>query len=96
MADRGILVQDLFASQDVQVNTPTTMKGVNQLPAQTVVKDRRIASKRVHVERVIGLAKTYKILANELDHSKTPYGGRIFFVCFILSNFRKNIVPKFC
>ena len=96
MADRGILVQDLFAGQDVQVNTPTTMKGVNQLPAETVVKDRRIARKCVHVERVIGLAKTYKILANELDHSKTPRGGKILFVCFILSNFRKNIVPKFC
>lgn len=96
MADRGILVQDLFASQDVQVNTPTTMKGVNQLPAETVVKDRRIASKRVHVERVIGLAKTYKILENELDHSQTPLGGKIYYVCFILSNFRSNIVPKFC
>ena len=95
MADRGILVQDLFASQDVAVNTPTTMKGVNQLPADTVVKDRRIASKRVHVERVIGLGKTFKILQGELDHSKTPMGGRIIFVCNILSNFRRNIVPRF-
>ena len=95
MADRGMLVQDLFATQNVQVNTPTTMKGVNQLPAETVVKDRRIASKRVHVERVIGLAKTYKILANELDHSKVPLGGRIIFVCFMLSNFRKNIMARY-
>jgi hypothetical protein len=95
MADRGILVQDLFAGQNVNVNTPTTMRGRNQLPAETVVKDRRIASKRVHVERVIGLAKTYKILQNELDHSRTPVGGRILCVCFVLSNFRSNIVPKY-
>ena len=90
-----VSVQDLFAAQNVQVNTPTTMKGVNQLPADIVVKDRRIASKRVHVERVIGLAKTYKILHNELDHSKTPLGGRIIFVCFVLSNYRKNIMTRF-
>jgi hypothetical protein len=95
MADRGIMVQDLFAGQNVRVNTPTTMKGVNQLPAVTVVKDRRIASKRVHIERVIGLGKTYKILQNELDHSKTPVGGRIFYVCFVLCNFRGNIVPQY-
>lgn len=96
MADRGILVQDLFASQNVQVNTPTTMRGVNQLPAATVVKDRQISSKRVHVERVIGLGKTFKILQGELDHSRTPIGGRIFFVCFVLCNFKSNIVSKYC
>ena len=44
------MVQDLFASKDVKVNTPTTMKGRTQLPADIVVKDRKIASKRVHVE----------------------------------------------
>jgi hypothetical protein len=50
MADRGIMVQDLFAAHDVAVNTQTTMRGKNQLPADVVVSDRRIASKRVHVE----------------------------------------------
>ncbi|XP_069105886.1 uncharacterized protein, partial [Argopecten irradians] len=57
MADRGIMVQDLFASKDVQVNTPTMLKGKSQLEAEDVVRDRRIASKRIHIERVIGLAK---------------------------------------
>ncbi|CAC5392327.1 unnamed protein product [Mytilus coruscus] len=31
MADRGIMVQDLFAAQDVKVNTPTMLKGKSQL-----------------------------------------------------------------
>ena len=96
MADRGILVQDLFASKDVKVNTPRTMKGRTQLPADVVKEDRRIASKRVHVERIIRLAKTYKIISTKLDHSRTPYGGRIIFVCFALCNFRINIIPKHC
>ena len=96
MADRGIMVQDLFASKDVQVNTPTTMRGKNQLEPETVVKDRRISSKRVHVERVIGLAKTYKILKQHLSHQKTKIGGRIIYVCFVLVNFRPNIVSNFC
>ena len=57
MADRGIMVQDIFASKDVFVNTPTMLKGKSQLEAETVVRDRRISSKRIHVERIIGNAK---------------------------------------
>ena len=96
MADRGIMVQDLFASQGVRVNTPRTMKGRTQLPADVVVEDRKIASKRIHVERVIGLAKCYKILQTKMDHSRTPAGERIIYVCFALVNFRLNIVPRHC
>lgn len=95
MADRGIMVQDLFANNDVQVNTPTFLKGKSQLDAHEVVHDRRVASKRIHVERVIGLAKRYKILKGELSHSKLQLGSRIIFVCFVLSNFRNCIVDKF-
>ena len=55
MADRGNMVQDLFAQDDLHVNTPTMFKGKSQLEPEEVVKDRRIASKRIHIERVFGL-----------------------------------------
>ena len=38
MADRGIMVQDLFACKNVYVNTPTMLKGKHQLELETVVK----------------------------------------------------------
>lgn len=94
MADRGIMVQDLFANYDVTVNTPTMLKGKSQLEPEEVVKDRRISSKRVHVERVIGLGKTYKILTQPLSASKVHLGSRILYVRFMLSNFRKSIVNR--
>jgi len=56
MADRGILVQDLFSNKNVSVNTSTMLKGKTQFEPHEIVRDRRIASKRIHVERVIGLA----------------------------------------
>lgn len=93
MADRGIMVQDLVCSLDVTVNTPTTMRGVNQLPAETVVKDRKIASKRIHVERVIGYAKTFKILEH-LSTTSMPLSKKIIHVCLLLVNFRDCIVAK--
>lgn len=94
MADRGIMVQDIFATKDVHVNTPTMLKGKSQLEPEDVVKDRRIASKRIHIERVIGLAKTYKILKKDLPVSKIHLGSRITYVCFMMSNFRSSIVNK--
>lgn len=94
MADRGIMVQDLFACRDVAVNTPTFLKGKSQLEAHEVVKDRRISSKRIHIERIIGLSKSYKILKHGIPCSKILLGSRIVFICFAISNFRKCIVHK--
>ena len=50
MADHGFNMQDLFAAKNVQVNIPSYLKGKSQLSAQEVVKDRRIAAKRIHIE----------------------------------------------
>ena len=57
----------------------------------------RVASKRIHVERVLGLAKTFKsfkIQKYELPISKVPLASRIVFICFSLLNFRNCIVDK--
>lgn len=95
MAGKEIMVQDLFANNDVQVNTETFLKGKSQLDANEVVHHRRVASKRIHVERVICLAKRYNIFKGELSHSHLQLGSCIIFVCFVLSNFRNCIGEKF-
>ena len=60
------------------------------------MRDRVIASKRVHVEKVIGLAKTFKILQHEFHAARRPMVDKIIYVCFALVNFRSNIIPKHC
>ena len=59
LADMGIIIMVIyvFASKDVKVNTPTTLKGRSQLDAETVVRDRRNASKRLHVEGSLDVPK---------------------------------------
>lgn len=94
MADRGFTVQDLFATKDVGINMPSFLKGKSQLSGQQVIKDRRIASKRIHVERIIGLAKTYKILKREIPVQRVPLGSYILSVCFHLVNFKNCIVSN--
>lgn len=70
------------------------LKGKSQLEPEEIITDRRVASKRIHIERVIGLSKRFKILKYELSSSKFPLSNRIVFVCFALLNFKNAIVDK--
>ena len=83
MADKGFNVQDLFERNDVRINIPTFFRKKNRLSNKTVKADRQIASKRVHIERVIGLAKTFKILKKPLNNTQSALGSQIIKVCFI-------------
>ncbi|XP_047041908.1 uncharacterized protein LOC124645958 [Helicoverpa zea] len=94
MADRGFNVQDLFASKGVGINIPTFLKGKSQIPGVLLKQDQKLASQRVHIERLIGLSKTYKILTSELNQYYIPLASKIFFICMMLCNFREGIVNK--
>lgn len=93
MADKGFNVQDIFAMKDISVNIPTFMTGKNRLPGLSVLRDRKIASKRVHIERIIGLAKTYKILQQPMNVTESALASEIIFVCCMMCNFRNCIIP---
>nr|XP_037872963.1 uncharacterized protein LOC101736528 isoform X2 [Bombyx mori] len=94
MADRGFNVQDLFASKGISINIPSFLKGKSQIPGVQLKIDQKLASQRVHIERLIGLTKTYLILKNELNHFYVPLASKIFFICVMLCNFREGIVNK--
>ena len=94
MADKGFNVQDLFAPYNVTINIPTFFQKKNRMTGKTVLKDRAISSKRVHIERIIGLAKTYKILKEPLNVTETKLASEITFVCFMLCNFKPCIIPE--
>ena len=93
MADKGFNVQDLFIDSNVQVNIPEFFKSKTRMSERSLIKDRKIASKRVHVERIIGLAKTFKILSTPLSVADAPIADAIVSTCFFLCNYRTCIVP---
>ena len=80
MADKGFNVQDLFALKDVTVNTPTFFQKKNRMTPDTVAKDKKISSKRVHIERIIGCAKIFKILKGPLNARETSLASEIVFM----------------
>ncbi|CAC5413894.1 unnamed protein product [Mytilus coruscus] len=93
MADKGFNVQDLFAPYDVSINIPTFFRKKNRMTCKSVMKDRKISSKRVHIERIKWLAKTFKILKEPLNIVETKLATDITFVCFMLCNFKNCIIP---
>lgn len=95
MADKGFNVQDIFASRDVHINIPAFFKQKNRLASTTLQNDRKIASKRVHVERIIGMAKVFTICQHRLNILETKLATQIITVCFYLCNFRKTVVSRF-
>lgn len=56
MADKGFNIQDMAAPCGVKINIPTFLKNINQLPPEKFKRDKKISSKRTHVERLIGLS----------------------------------------
>lgn len=92
MADRGFNVQDLFEHKNIAIYTPTFLKGLTQLPGIKLKHDRQLAKNRIHIERLIGLTKTFKILKSDVNAYYVPLLSRIFFVCVMLCNFKEGIV----
>ena len=62
MADRGFTIRDQLSIINVGLNIPPFMEGRARLPSDEVQRGRKIASLRIHVERVIGRIKNYSIL----------------------------------
>lgn len=92
MVDKGLNVQDIFIPYGVKVNMPSFFKKGNQIGPCTLRSNRKVASKRVHVERIIGLLKTFKILTQPLNQTEIVLSSDIIYVCAMLVNFRRNII----
>lgn len=94
MVDKGLNVQDIFVSHGVKVNMPAFFKKGNQIETTTLSSNRKVASKRVHIERVIGMLKTYKILTQPMNQTEILLSSDIVFIVSQLVNFRSNIINK--
>ena len=91
MADKGFLLDSHCKSRNITLNEPPRLGKDSQLATADMVETRRIASLRVHVERVMERIENYRIL----DFFDSHYFGiadAIVFVCAFLSNFQPALV----
>lgn len=94
MADRGYKCHDELSAKGVKLNTPAFMKGLNQLPPTDVVRTRRIASVRIHVERAIARLKNFRILKNIFPIKSIDTIENIVICCAGLSNLQPPLIQR--
>ena len=63
------------------------LKKRNRMSGKTVQRDRKISSKLVHIEQVIGLTKSFKILTLASDRTEAKL---VSDNSFVVVQFQKN------
>lgn len=101
LADRGFDCHDAIGSQQAELKVPAFTKGKKQLNPVEIEDTRRLASVRIHVERVIGVVRQkYTILQGTVPISTLEcYNGKmhldkIVSVCCALCNVCPSIVSS--
>lgn len=85
MADRGFTINDLL-NNDIALNIPPFLGGRDQFDESEVNVTRRIASVRIHVERVIGRVRRFKILNISYPNNSLSLLNKIWSNCCYLTN----------
>ena len=101
MADRGFNIGEDVSMYQAKLLIPSFTKGKLQLHPIDVEKTRKIASVRIHVERVIGLlVRKFKMLQGviQLDYLKSDAElkatiDKVVFVACALTNLCQSVVP---
>ncbi|XP_022807135.1 uncharacterized protein LOC111344188 [Stylophora pistillata] len=102
LADRGFTIHESVQFQQAQLNIPAFTKGKDQLDPADVEQTRKIASVRIHVERIIGLLRQkYTILQQTLPTDylicrkgeSVPLVDRMIRICSALVNLCPPTVP---
>ena len=91
MADKGFDISYDLLIRGCRLNMPPFVKG-GHMSKSNVVKTRKIASLRIHVERAIGRIKQYRILTSVIPLSIAPYVDSIWFICCALTLFHPPLV----
>ena len=94
LADRGFLVRDELAAVGATLRIPSFTKGKKQMSAQEVDTSRQLSRVRIHVERVIGRWKNYKILSSVIPISQVDLLDDIVIICGALTNLCGSVVNK--
>lgn len=92
LADRGFNIGDILARKGVALNIPPFKGRRKQLTEQEVVDTRIVANRRIHVERVIKMAKINKILTQSIPTFLWSIANEIVYVGAFLPNFKDGVV----
>ena len=92
LADRGFNIQDLLLQYGVQLESPPFLKQKQQFSSEKAIKTKRVANSRVHVERVIGRLKEFKIFKSVIPTEYYDLLYFVFIICAAIVNLNPPVV----
>ncbi|XP_046843369.1 uncharacterized protein LOC124437435 [Xenia sp. Carnegie-2017] len=93
MADKGFNIQDLLALQHVRLISPSIMHKGNVGTGATTMT-RRVATKRIHIERIIQRLKSFSILQGVVPLTMKSYIDSVVSICAALVNLQPQIIAS--
>ena len=92
LADRGFLIEDELHRRGAYLKLPKFTKGKDQLAASDVHTSRQLSNVRIHVERVIGQLKKFRLIQNTIPISQVDMLDDVMKVISALINLNKSVV----
>lgn len=92
LADRGFTIREDLMFRQAYLEIPPPSSGLDQMSTQNVLKTKKIANARIHVERAINRIKWFKILSTTLPVTLIPLFDDILIVCGALCNLLPPLV----
>jgi hypothetical protein len=93
MADKGFTIQKELNELGLLLNIPPMASSTTQMTKPDVLLTRKIAKHRVHIERLIGKVKKYKIVSHRIPGTLFKSINQIWTVCCFLTLFDNISVP---
>ena len=92
MADKGFNIQELLLPCGVKLVKPPMLRKKKQFSEVDNVSTKVIANSRIHVERVIGRVKEFKILKHEMPLNYVDLLDHILVICSAVTNLQPRLV----
>ena len=92
LADRGFTFKEELASLGATLKVPHFTKGKSQLSEKEVDTSRQLSNVRIHVERVIGEVKKFRMLQNIVPLTQIDLLDDIMVIVCAIINLNKSIV----
>ena len=92
LADRGFLIEEDLNKAGAHLKMPHFTKGKNQLHAGEVDTSRKLSNVRIHVERVIGSLKRFRIIQHTVPLTLVKSLDNIMITISGIQNLNSSIV----
>jgi hypothetical protein len=92
MADKGFNCQDELASVGATLVLPHMLKGIKQFSKEQTEHNKKVASLRIHVERVMERIKNWHIFDHRIPICSSALASDILIVVCALSNFHPPLI----